>query len=334
MTMLNCVLGIDGGGTKTKCLLADLNGSVLGQGKGGPSNINQVSIEACKSSLRQAIWGAVATSSQQEIRLVSICCGMAGVASIESQELVSKLVSEILSENITSLLGAKRRLTVIPGLCINVCGDTVTTLFAGASQRHGIVAISGTGSIVYGETIDGRSWRAGGWGPFLSSEGSGYDIGHKAIRALVRSSDGRSEPTLLEPLILDRWELKEPNQIFHYAMIRAADISEIASLARIVNEAAIQGDRVARRILKEAGHDLFSGIWAVTTALHLENSKFPLVVSGGVLLNSALVVDVLVSRIARDLPLATVIKSFKDPANGALSMALQTIKNPDKIRSS
>merc|ERR1711964_171025 len=102
--------------------------------------------------------------------------------------------------------------------------------------REGVIAISGTGSIVYGRNHGGKAARAGGWGHLLGDEGSGYDIGLQGLRAVVRMADGRQPSTLLIPEILTQISLTSPNQLVKW--ISKVDKSQIAQLANSVFQAA------------------------------------------------------------------------------------------------
>ena len=84
-----------------------------------------------------------------------------------------------------------------------IVNDALIALVAGAGASPGVVVISGTGSIAYGVSHHGVAARAGGWGPTLGDEGSGYWIGRRALAAVMRDADGRGPRTDLTPLVLE-----------------------------------------------------------------------------------------------------------------------------------
>ena len=94
--MERCVLGIDGGGTKTVCVLADSEGRVVGRGSGGATNPNLISVPEVKESLHKAMEETI--HENPEIQIEAVCAGVAGVsASKEKQVEVGNILWQILS---------------------------------------------------------------------------------------------------------------------------------------------------------------------------------------------------------------------------------------------
>ncbi|MGK7875184.1 MAG: N-acetylglucosamine kinase [Xenococcaceae cyanobacterium] len=312
------LLGIDGGGTKTVCLLASEFGTVISRGVGGASNPYLVPSENIRTALSNAVWQAINSSGLSQFQLKSVCAGIAGAKAEEKQIELKNLIWQILNELPTnSLIGSQfnsdPNILVVP--------DLVISLVAGAGVRHGVVVISGTGSVVYGETLDGRKAQAVGWGNILGNEGSGYWIGSMALKAVVRANDRRGSSTRLQQLILDQWNLSSPIELIHYVLSECPTSSDISSLALLVNLAAQEGDSVALRILETASRELFSGVLAVVKQLGLSASEFPLVLSGGVLINIEQVRNQLVQKIQRHIPIVNSINLCDEPAYGALIIA-------------
>ena len=83
--MERCVLGIDGGGAKTVCVLATLDGKVAGRGSGGPTNPNLVSASEIKETLQKAILEAV--PDHPELQIEAVCAGIAGVGASEQKQI-------------------------------------------------------------------------------------------------------------------------------------------------------------------------------------------------------------------------------------------------------
>ena len=277
--MKSCVLGIEGGGTKTICAVSTLDGEVIGIGRSGTTNPNLASETEVKAELQKAICEAI--GNHRELSIEFICAGMAGTGTDENQILINKLIRQILDlSSLRSLLSSRFN----PSRNIYVCPDTVITLIAGAGVRHGIVAISGTGSIVYGETINGQRVRVGGWGNLLD-EGSGYEIGRLALQAVMKSYDGRSNPTLLTQIVLDTCGLDSPDKLTYYIHRKDLSPSSIADLSRAVNRAAIEGDIAARNILEKVSDELYDSISVAAKRLDFKNNDATLVLSGGVLTN-------------------------------------------------
>src|SRR5687768_13904843 len=151
------VLGIDAGGTKTVCQLADENGEVLAEARRGGANLQAVGELEVEKVLHEVMEEALGDS---EIRPSAICLGIAGVDRQDDARVVREIMKRI---------GYKARVLVV--------NDALVALEAGAPDRPGVVVIAGTGSIAYGRNSQGQAARAGGWGYMLGDEGSGYWIG-------------------------------------------------------------------------------------------------------------------------------------------------------------
>ena len=132
-----------------------------------------------------------------------------------------------------------------------IVNDALIALVAGAGAEPGVVVVSGTGSIAYGVSHHGVAARAGGWGPTLGDEGSGYWIGRRALAAVMRDADGRGPRTDLTPLVLRHFSLPKPEalvaEIYHQPQGRRA----IASLGAVVDRARAEGDPVAIDIMTQ-----------------------------------------------------------------------------------
>ncbi len=99
---MSYVFGIDGGGTKTICLLMDENKQVLGRGEAGPSNYQTLGIELTKQSIQLAIEKAILAAKIQvnsNLNIEAICLGLAGVARPKDLEIVQFLVQRLQHRN-------------------------------------------------------------------------------------------------------------------------------------------------------------------------------------------------------------------------------------------
>src|SRR5512138_90050 len=168
------VLGIDVGGTKTVCLLANEDGTILATAREAGANLQGAGELALEKVLHGVMEAALAG---QRVMPSAICLGIAGVDRAEDQEVVLGIMDRI-------------------GYKAAILGDD-----------PGIVVVSGTGSIAYGRNARGEAARAGGWGYVLGDEGSGYWIGRHALRAVVRHADGRGRETSLTPRLLRHFGL-------------------------------------------------------------------------------------------------------------------------------
>src|SRR6059058_753277 len=187
------VLGIDAGGTKTVCLLADAHGAILSEGRGPGANLHTAGELAVEKVLHAAMEAAI---GDRDITPAAVCLGIAGVDREDEARTVRTIMRRI---------GYKARTVVV--------NDALIALVAGAGNAPGIVIIAGTGSIVYGRNARHEAARAGGWGHIIGDEGSGYWIGREALAAVMRAVDGRGPATALSGMVLEHFGIDDVSQL-------------------------------------------------------------------------------------------------------------------------
>ena len=292
------VVGVDAGATKTVGLLADERGRIVAQARGGGANLH-VHGEAQVEAVLRALLGELRETGPAD----AVCVGMAGVDRGED------VVREILAR-----IG-------FPGPC-RVVNDALIALVAGSPGRLGIVVLSGTGSIAYGVDGSGRTARAGGFGSLLGDEGSGYWLGNHALRAVVRASDGRGPATALTTMVFEALAISSIEELVPLIYEQHLPLSVVATLAARVERARAQGDAVAAELLGRAAQELVLAAQAVSRKLHFEKPH-PVVLAGGVFQACPSLARLVTDRLA--LPLARPVALDREPAHGAVSLALDLI---------
>jgi len=297
-------MGIDGGGSRTVAVVVDDELRELGRGQAGPANYHNVGLE----SLRRALWVAAHHACQDAgctlADLVGLGCGLAGAGRPEDRQILRQVVSE-----------------VIPASPLVLTHDAEIALVGGVGRREGVVLICGTGSMAYGMNTSGRGARAGGWGPTLGDEGSGYSIGLCGLRAAVRSYDRRAAPTILGERILAVLGLSRMEELVGWVREKGR-VGEIAALAPVVGRCAREGDEVAQKILNQAGREVATLAGAVLKELGMADTACEIVLAGGTFRHQPLVVQALQEELARSSPLAHLIWPRHEPALGAALLAL------------
>ena len=205
-----------------------------------------------------------------------------------------------------------------PQLDIQVVGDNVIALEAAFGSRPGVIAIAGTGSVVYGRDASGRTARAGGWGFAISDEGSGHWIGRHAISALLRARDQGRE-TSLTALILEAWKLDNIDALIQHA--NATPPPEFPRLFPIVVRAADDGDSTARELLARAGTELADLAAIVLLRVAPASPYVPVAMTGSVFRQSAEVRRVFYNHLEASFPGIKLRADFVDPVMGALALA-------------
>lgn len=133
-----------------------------------------------------------------------------------------------------------------------VVSDIELAYRANFVQGDGILLYAGTGSVAYAIDEKGEIHQIGGWGYLLGDEGAGYWIGREAIRQalhLIESKEVASSGSLVD-LILKEINANDWNSVksFVYSQNRSA----IAALSKVVDQAALKGDKSAIEILNRA----------------------------------------------------------------------------------
>lgn len=297
------VLGIDAGGTKTVCLLADEHGTILSVGRGAGANLQVAGELEVEKVLHHVM--ATALDGRQEVWPRAVCLGIAGV----DREDDARIVSAIM-----------RRIS--PGSRVLVVNDALVALEAGAPGSPGIVIICGTGSIAYGRNAQGVAARSGGWGHVIGDEGSGYWIGQQAVKAVMREADGRGPATALSRQVLAHFDVPNASGLVHVVYGPHSAHRSIAMLGPSVQMASESGDEVASAILDRAAGELALAARSVADRLRLRNDSFPFVLAGGVFRVVPLLVDLLRVRLLDMSPAATIDLLSEEPARGAVRLAL------------
>jgi N-acetylglucosamine kinase-like BadF-type ATPase len=297
------VLGIDAGGTKTVCQLADEHGEVLAEARRGGANLQAVGELEVEKVLHQVMHDAI---GDRDVRPAAICLGIAGVDRPDDAEVVRDIMKRIVHN--------KARVLVV--------NDALVALEAGAPGRPGVVVIAGTGSIAYGRNERNEAARAGGWGYMLGDEGSGYWIGRAAVRAVLREADRRGPATRLTELLLQYYGVSRPQDLIHLVYQGTLRPAAIASLAQCVQTAFSDGDPVAIGILRGAADQLESSALSVARRLEIVGSEFPFVLAGGIFRAVPWLEEELARRLSLASPRSRTILLDIEPAAGAVLLAL------------
>jgi len=307
------VLGIDAGGTKTVCLLANERGEVLSQARASGANLQVMGEFGVEKILYRVMED---TLGGRDIRLDAICLGIAGVDRPRDAQTINGIMRRISQKT--------------PTLVVN---DALVALVAGAGDQAGVVIVAGTGSIAYGRDSKGRAARAGGWGYLLGDEGGGFWIGRAALSAVVRQFDHRGPATLLTDLVLQQMQLSTPAEVIHVIYDRGLQRHAIAGLAGLVQRAMADGDAVAAEILDRASGELAGAAASVVTRLAMRGDVFPTVLAGGMFKAIPSLVSNVRSRLAEVAPRSEVKALEIEPAHGAVTLALAAARGEVAIPS-
>jgi N-acetylglucosamine kinase-like BadF-type ATPase len=280
MTGRAYLLGIDGGQTSTKSLLATIDGEVIAAGRGGPSD--HFHIEGGVEKNRRAIHGVIAsaldTAGVASSAVAAIGLGLTGAPTGGDQNPV---IDEIVREKLPHL--DADRIVIQP--------DYKTNLGGASGGKPGVVLIAGGGCIAYGITGDGREAISGGFGYLIGDEGSAFDIGLRAIEAACKASDFRGPGTVLEAVVLDHFSLPKMRTITRVVYRAGFSREEISLLTPKVVAAAEEGDGEAVRILRKCAGELAATASGVIRQLYEPGQHAAVYLTGGVFEAGALITE-------------------------------------------
>ncbi|RCJ19681.1 ATPase [Nostoc minutum NIES-26] len=318
---MNYILGIDGGGSKTVCVLMDDARQVLGRGEAGASNYQSIGIEATLKSIESAIYAAVneAINITNAVRIEAICLGLAGVGRAADIELVKSLIKELQNSKLLPLTWDLQPANIV------ICNDALIALVGGIGHPVGIVVAAGTGSIVFGRNHQGETKRVGGWGYILGDEGSAYKIAVAGMQAALKAYDGRDMSTSLADAFTQHLALASIEDLIEVIYRRGWRVKEIAALAPIVDLAAAEGDEVANKIIDDAVQELVKATSTAVDAIFGPSEFLEVVTTGSVWQARCKIHERFTASIIKKFPHIKVIFPKYEPAYGASLLALQRL---------
>ena len=298
------VLGIDAGGSKTRALIADEEGRVLGGALGGGANLKTHGELEVEKILHRVIEDA---ESEAGVRPDAVVLGIAGADRPKDHALLLGMLCRI---------GFKSRVTVT--------NDAQIAFVAGSADRVGLALVCGTGSIAWGRNARGQIARAGGWGWHIGDEGSGFWIGERAIRCVLRALDGRGPATDLAQMLFAHFGVPGIDDLVSVVYEAEYPRSRVATFAARVEEAARAGDAVASEILHDAAEELVLAARTVVDRIDLESAPYDVVLSGGTFFALPGLEAVVAQRLSTGC--SRVRRLETEPAMGAVRLALEQLE--------
>jgi N-acetylglucosamine kinase-like BadF-type ATPase len=304
------VLGFDGGGTKSICVIAREDGEVVGTGLSGESNFQGVGIVHAGKQVKAAIAAAIA---QARIKPEQIATAAYGVAGADREADFDTVASYVLPSN--------------PAGRMILANDTTIALRAGTRDGIGVALICGTGSNCIGFNADKEEAKVGGMGELSGDMGFGEDLVRRAIVACMKARDGRAKPTLLTDALCGALGIAFIEDIITFFYADHFQPPNLKELAPLVFECAAKGDRAALGILDEVGRYMGKNALVACRRLFKKEDKIPIVLGGSILQKSK--PPVLEQHIRKALekpfPNARVIRLKDEPVLGAVFFALDLL---------
>ncbi len=297
------VVGVDGGGSRTRVLLCDASGATLARVEGPASALHPGQESVAADVIKQLIGEALAKAERTETRPAVCVVGVAGAGQERAaQALWSALAQRRIADD------------------VSVQADATIAMDDAFGESAGVLLIAGTGSVAYSKSTDGRTERCGGWGPNVGDEGSAHWLGRRALSVVTAAQDGREPETALTGAILTALELESLEDVIPWAA--TATPATYALLAPVVAQVAATGDLRANALISFCVEELALHVRTLARRCFTdERAAIPVALAGGLLSRGSLVRKRLEQRLKSAVPGATVKNDDVDAARGAVRRA-------------
>ncbi|HLB00628.1 MAG TPA: BadF/BadG/BcrA/BcrD ATPase family protein [Bacteroidota bacterium] len=304
------VVGVDGGGTRTRALLVSFDGTVLAEAAGGASNVQKKGVDGSADVIFEVIRKCMEKAGSPHQAIAHVVIGAAGAGRPSTRSELTAAISSLAQKNKS------------PFIQVTVETDARIALEAAFPGKPVIVLIAGTGSIALYRADDGQIHRAGGWGNLIGDEGSGYAIARDGCSAVMKEYDGRSEKTLLSAKAREYFDLTDLEDLIQKLY---AEKTDLASFAEKVLEASVERDRTARQILIHNAAELVETVRILTLA-HPPKNKLPVCLMGGLLDHDNDYSKLVREKLSATLPQIIIQKPKFPAAFGAAILGLNAFR--------
>jgi len=301
-------LGIDGGGTHTRAILLNENGSALGVGTAGASNFNNVGEAQATANLLAATRAAWSAAGKSVVPADAAFLGLAGVKS---------------TPDIARMTAAAEGVGLASAGAVTVANDLHNALSGGLDGAPGIALIGGTGCNGLGRDAGGHTFMCGGWGWLLGDRGAGFGLAAEGLRAATRTADERAPATRLLAAALAFFGLSEPDELLARLYGGTWDPGAVAAFAPVVVRLAGEGDATAAAVLTDGAEALAEIVAATARALDFPSGP-DVVLLGGCITSGTPYQPMVEAAIRRACPAARLLPAVHDPLHGA---ALNVLRN-------
>lgn len=303
--MTNIVVGVDGGATRTRVIVADETGTELGAIVGDASAVRPGAAAHSADVIIDLVRHALAASDlDADATIAALCVGVAGVGrDSEYSAFFKELTTRSTAEE----------LVVLP--------DAMVALTDAFGEEFGILLVAGTGSMAFGRGPTGKMARCGGWGPVCGDEGSGQWIGRRALSVVTAASDGREPETALLGVLLTHLQLEAPDELVPWAATASA--AQLAQLATPVMAVAATGDLRANSLCTLAAEELALHVRTLARQLFAdERAAVPVALAGGLMERGSFLRRLVEHRLKTAVPGCLLHAREVVPARGAVRTAL------------
>ena len=296
---MNYIIGLDGGGTKTKCIIADETGKPLLETSGGPSGIISKGADKAASNILELISSSINKLNASVEDVTIILAGVAGAGRKFHADQLKSLLLGKLPAGFTK---------------VYIESDARIALEGALAGEPGAVLIAGTGSVIFGKDNAGKIHRAGGFGKVIGDEGSGYSIGIKTLRLISNMIDSRKTAGKILDRFREIYHINNEDDLINLVHNPGFDI---ASIAMFTIKNADEGIKEAEEILEEESEELIKHIKVIKSRMGFEPLK--LVLIGSLLENNNYYLNLLTEKIKKIKNIELIERKYS-PEMGAIIM--------------
>lgn len=301
-------IGVDGGQSGTRAVVADQSGKVLAFGSGPAcEHITAPNgYERNQAAIHGAINDALQNAEAKPEQIVAVGMGLTSAPrELDAQPTFEKIVREIAQPE-----------------HIWIDHDAATNLAGASAGAAGVMVIAGSGSIAYGINEAGEEGRAGGLGYLMGDEGSAWWIGITALQAAAAAADGRGPETALLPFVLDHYNLPTIRHIHTFLYAETFRRPMVSGITVDVAKLA-ETDDVSRAIMTEAGQRLGNMVLATIRQIHQPGDEVDVYPTGGVFRAGEVVMEPFRNKLLGEWPELTIRQPHFEPVIGALIRGYQ-----------
>lgn len=299
--ILDYLIGVDAGGTKTEAVAYSLDGSPLSTGLAGHGNL-LINEEAATANILSAVRQCLSPLNFQDC--VYIYIGIAGFGGLNNTRAIEEAIRCAFDVPFT------------------IDNDGIIAHAALLQGENGIMTISGTGSVSIGK-FNEQIVMKGGWGHLLGDLGSGYWIALEAFKKMAEEEDENLPYSPTTFMLLEKLNYREVKDIKKY--IYSSSKNEIASFVPSIAELANQNDQWAQYILSEAGKHLAQTTLASYRSLPF-SKDVKIAVKGSVLTKITIVQAAFIAKIKEKIPGAQFILDDVSSTLGCYYLAMEKLK--------
>lgn len=304
------LLGLDGGETKTHCIIGDEDGNIFAEGFGGPANYQTVGEGVAKQSIMTAISRAL---SKLNIQIADIEYGIIGLAGVDGEEdfkIINRICGHIFND--------------VP---YEIYNDCWLVLRVGSDENWGVVSVCGRGHGCMGRTKEGKEVQLRNRVFAIGNRGGGTELVHETLHYTFRADEGIGIATRLQEEIPRVLGVGTMTEVEYLIREKGDSLEGLTQIPMILSRLAKEEDEVSQNIIIDNGKAIGKSAAAVIKELGFQQTEVPIVVGGSAFTeDNPLFIDAYKLEVHRVAPHAKFTVIDKRPVIGAYYLAIDKLK--------